>query len=116
MTPLFFIGATLGNALAPLLHLPFATLAAVGFVAVFAGAANTPLASTVMAIELFGAEIAPYAAIACVVSYPFSGHTGIYRAQRVGHAKAHRDLPEGIRLSETSAHRAARHAAPASHE
>jgi H+/Cl- antiporter ClcA len=87
VTPLFYIGATLGNALAPLLHLPFALLAGLGFVAVFAGAANTPLASTVMAIELFGPAIAPYAALACVVSYLFSGHTGIYHAQRSSHAK-----------------------------
>ena len=87
VTPLFYIGATLGNALAPLLHLPFAMLAGLGFVAVFAGAANVPLASTVMAIELFGPEIAPFAALACVVSYLFSGHTGIYRAQRIGRAK-----------------------------
>ncbi len=99
VTPLFYIGATLGNALAPLLQLPFSTLAALGFVAVFAGAANTPIASTVMAIELFGPAIGPYAAIACVISYLFSGHTGIYRAQRVGHAK-HRQVPEGIRLGD----------------
>ena len=87
VTPLFYIGATLGNALAPLLHLPFALLAGLGFVAVFAGAANTPIACTVMAIELFGPEIGPYAALACVVSYLFSGHTGIYHAQRRSHAK-----------------------------
>src|SRR5471030_104812 len=30
VTPLFYIGATLGNALAPLLHLPFAMLAGIG--------------------------------------------------------------------------------------
>jgi H+/Cl- antiporter ClcA len=100
VTPLFYIGATLGNALAPLLHMPFATLAAIGFVAVFAGAANTPIASTVMAIELFGAEIAPYAGLACAVSYLFSGHTGIYRAQRVGQAKHQRHIPEGMRLGD----------------
>jgi len=87
VTPLFYIGATLGNALAPLLHLPVALLAGVGFVAVFAGAANTPIASTLMAIELFGAEVGVYAAVGCVLAYLFSGHTGIYRAQRVGHAK-----------------------------
>lgn len=86
VTPLFFIGATLGNALAPLLQQPFALLAAVGFVAVFAGAANTPLASTVMAIELFGPEIGLYAAIACVVAYGCSGKTGIYRAQSAASA------------------------------
>ncbi|MYM88746.1 voltage-gated chloride channel protein [Rugamonas sp. FT82W] len=87
VTPLFYIGATLGNALAPLLHLPFAMLAGLGFVAVFAGAANTPLASTIMAIELFGPAIGPYAALACVVAYLFSGHAGIYRAQKVGMLK-----------------------------
>ena len=84
VTPLFYIGATLGNALAPLLHMPFSMLAGLGFVAVFAGAANTPLSSTIMAIELFGPAIGPYAALACVVAYLFSGHSGIYRAQRVG--------------------------------
>lgn len=87
VTPLFFIGSTLGNALAPLLHQPFALLAAVGFVAVFAGAANTPIASTLMAIELFGAEIGVFAAIACFVAYQFSGQDGIYRAQYLAQPK-----------------------------
>jgi H+/Cl- antiporter ClcA len=113
VTPLFYIGATLGNALALWLHLPFPLLAALGFVAVFAGAANVPLASTVMAIELFGGEIAPYAALACVVSYLFSGHTGIYRAQRIGRAKHRRALPEDLRLSELHAYRARERARPA---
>lgn len=104
VTPLFYIGATLGNALAPILHLPIPLLAGIGFVAVFAGAANTPIASTLMAMELFGAEVGIYAGLACVVSYLFSGHTGIYRSQRVGHAK-HRHAPEGIKLGELPAYR-----------
>jgi H+/Cl- antiporter ClcA len=87
VTPLFYIGATLGNALAPLLHAPFALLAAVGFVAVFAGAANAPLASTLMAMELFGAEVGLFAALACTTSYMCSGHAGIYRSQQAGHVK-----------------------------
>lgn len=87
VTPLFYIGATLGNAMAPLLDVPFALLAAVGFVAVFAGAANTPIASTLMAVELFGADIGVFAALACVMSYLCSGQSGIYRAQRVAHRK-----------------------------
>ncbi|WP_374513843.1 voltage-gated chloride channel family protein [Niveibacterium sp.] len=106
VTPLFYIGATLGNALAPLLNMPFSLLAGVGFVAVFAGAANTPIASTLMALELFGAEVGVYAAVACVVSYLFSGHSGIYRSQRVGHAK-HRHAPEGMKLGELPAYRLA---------
>jgi H+/Cl- antiporter ClcA len=87
VTPLFYIGATLGNALAPLLQMPVGMLAALGFVAVFAGAANTPLACTLMAMELFGSQIGIFAALACVVSYLFSGHTGIYRSQRIGLGK-----------------------------
>jgi H+/Cl- antiporter ClcA len=102
VTPLFYIGATLGNALAPLLHLPFSALAGIGFVAVFAGAANTPIASTIMAIELFGPAIGTYAAIACVVSYLFSGHTGIYRAQRIAQTKHQRHVPEGMKIGELS--------------
>ena len=98
VTPLFFIGATLGNALSYLLPLPPSLLAGMGFVAVFAGAANTPIASTFMAVELFGAEAGAYAAIACVVSYLFSGHAGIYHAQRVGSSK-HQHLAEEEGLS-----------------
>lgn len=104
VTPLFYIGATLGNALAPVLNLPFPLLAGIGFVAVFAGAANTPIASTLMAMELFGAEIGVFAGIACVISYLFSGHSGIYRSQRVGQAK-HRHAPEDMRLGELPAYR-----------
>jgi H+/Cl- antiporter ClcA len=87
VTPLFFIGATLGNALAPLLDMPVPLLAGIGFVAVFAGAANTPIASTLMAIELFGADIGVFAAIACVVSYLCSGRVGIYRSQRIARTR-----------------------------
>ena len=84
VTPLFWIGATLGNALAPLLELPLGLLAGMGFVAVFAGAAKTPLASTVMAMELFGAPAGLFAAIACLTSRAVSGPIGLYRVQ---HAK-----------------------------
>ncbi len=87
VTPLFFIGATLGSALSLFIPLPTALLAGMGFVAVFAGATNTPLACMLMAIELFGAECGVYAAIACVVSYLLSGHNSIYTKQVIGEAK-----------------------------
>ena len=87
VTPLFFIGATLGNTLSRVLPLPSSLLAGMGFVAVFAGAANTPIASTLMACELFGAEAGAFAGIACVVSYLFSGHGSIYHSQRIGLSK-----------------------------
>jgi H+/Cl- antiporter ClcA len=77
----------LGNALAPLLHAPFALLAAVGFVAVFAGAVNAPIAATLMAMELFGAEVGVFAALACITSYACSGDVSIYRSQQAGHVK-----------------------------
>jgi H+/Cl- antiporter ClcA len=82
VTPLFYIGATLGNAISTILPLPAPLLAGMGFVGVFAGAANTPLAATLIAIELFGVSVGSYAGIACVVSYLCSGDIGIYRAQK----------------------------------
>lgn len=87
VTPLFFIGATLGHVLAPLLQLPPALLAAVGLAAVFGGAANTPVAAAFIAIELFGADIAVHAGVACAASYMVSGRHGIYGAQRLLYPK-----------------------------
>ncbi|QKG56354.1 chloride channel protein [Hymenobacter sp. BRD128] len=87
VTPLFFIGAALGSALAGVLPLPVALLAGMGFVGVFAGAANTPLACLLMGLELFGTGAGVYLALACVVAYLFSGHSGIYSSQQIGQAK-----------------------------
>jgi len=83
VTPLFFVGATLGNTMAWVLGAPVDLFAALGFLAVFAAATNTPLACTIMGVELFGAEHMLYFAIACYTAYYFSGHTGIYSSQRV---------------------------------
>jgi H+/Cl- antiporter ClcA len=87
VTPLFFIGATLGSALSYFIPLPTALLAGMGFVAVFAGATNTPIACTIMAVELFGAECGIYVSIACVISYIVSGHNSVYKNQVIGTAK-----------------------------
>ena len=87
VTPLFFIGSTLGNRIGTLFAAPVDLFAGLGFVGIFAAAANTPLACTVMGIELFGADVAPYLAVACFTAYLVSGHTGIYLSQRVGAAK-----------------------------
>jgi len=89
VTPLFCIGATLGYSFASLTGQPTAVFAALGFVAVFAGAANTPLTCVLMGIELFGADLAVPIAVACVVSYIASGHHGIYLSQRI-------DTPKGV--------------------
>jgi H+/Cl- antiporter ClcA len=87
VTPLFVAGATLGGALAPLLHVDPHALAAVGFVSVFAGAANVPLACTIMGAELFGGGTIVAMAVGCVVAYVFSSHRGIYTTQRIHVAK-----------------------------
>lgn len=87
ITPVFFIGAQAGAALSGWLGTDPATLAALGLVAVLAGSANTPLAASVMAIELFGAEIAPYATVACVISFLMSGRQSVYGSQRVSFDK-----------------------------
>lgn len=101
VTPLFFIGATLGNALSYFIPLPISLLAGMGFVAVFAGSANTPIACIIMAIELFGVECGPFVAIACVVAYLLSGHTSIYGKQVIGDPKNQRfSNHKGKRINE----------------
>ena len=87
VTPLFFIGAALGNTLAMLAGAPVDLMAGLGFIAVFAGATNTPIACTLMGVELFGADHVLYYAVACFTAYYFSGETGIYGAQRVPTSK-----------------------------
>jgi H+/Cl- antiporter ClcA len=80
--PLVFIGTTLGSALSMILPVALPLLASLGFAAVFAGAANTPIACTLMAMEIFGIGIAPYALLTCLISYSLSGRRGIYKSQR----------------------------------
>ncbi|MBL4561881.1 MAG: voltage-gated chloride channel family protein [Labilibaculum sp.] len=103
VTPLFYIGATLGNVLIWFIPLPMSLLAGMGFVAVFAGATNTPLACTVMGLELFGVEAGVFLAIACSTSYLFSGHSGVYSSQIIGSPKSTNYTNEkGLQLSEVT--------------
>ncbi len=81
VTPIFFIGATFGALIARILDVDPATFAAIGMVGLLAGAANTPIAASILAIELFGAQIAPYAAVACVTSFLMTGHRSVYPSQ-----------------------------------
>lgn len=96
VTPLFYIGATLGNSLAVLLNSPVSLFAALGFIAVFAGATNTPLACTIMGAELFGSEHLLLFAIACFTAYLFSGHRGIYSSQRMDISSNHKYIYQKI--------------------
>ena len=79
VTPLFFIGATLGSALSLFCPLPIGFLAGMGLVAVLGAAAKTPLASTILAYELFGKEALIYAFIVCIIASFISGKQSIYR-------------------------------------
>ena len=108
VTPLFFVGATLGNLLARLLGIPLALGAGVGLAAVFAASANAPLALSIMAMELLGAPVFPHVVIVCVLAYVLTGHRSIYPSQRLlkgkggdGHSRAValRDLTAATRTT-----------------
>jgi H+/Cl- antiporter ClcA len=88
ITPILFIGATAGAAFASLFNQDIAIFAAIGSVSLLAGATNTPIASSIMAIELFGSEIAPYAAMSCVISFLMTGHRCVYPSQILGIRKS----------------------------
>jgi H+/Cl- antiporter ClcA len=89
LTPIFFIGTATGNLFAQLINPTFITaFSAIGMVALLAGSANTPIAASVMAMELFGPQIAPYAAIACMVSFLIVGYRSIYPSQLLGIQKS----------------------------
>ncbi|HMO18629.1 MAG TPA: chloride channel protein [Oligoflexia bacterium] len=97
-TPLVFIGVTLGSSMGLFFPDHFSLLAALGFAAVFGAASNTPLTCTIMAIELFGFGIAPYALVACYTAYYCSGHSGIYKSQRI-YMKKHKRLIYFLKFS-----------------
>jgi H+/Cl- antiporter ClcA len=103
VTPLFFVGAALGNVLARVLGLPLALGAGVGLAAVFAAAANTPLALSIMAVELLGANLFPHVVIVCVLTYLMVGERSIYSAQRLSRRKHGPGLERVIALRDLSA-------------
>ena len=103
VTPLFFVGAALGNTLARALGIPLELGAGVGLAAVFAASANTPLALSIMAMELLGAPIFPHVVIVCVLAYLLSGHRSIYPAQRLISGKGGARLAQATPLRELAA-------------
>jgi len=86
--PILFIGATSGSLFGDLLGLDRATFAAVGFVSLLAGTTNTPIAASILAVEFFGSAIAPYAAIACIVSFLMTGHRSVFPTQVLSFKKS----------------------------
>jgi chloride channel protein, CIC family len=88
ITPIFFIGATAGSVFGRAFGFDPALFAAMGMVGLLAGAANTPISASIMAIELFGPAIAPYAAVVCVISFLMTGHRSVYPSQVLSLAKS----------------------------
>ncbi len=81
VTPIFFVGSTAGNAFGQLPGFDPAIFSAIGMVSLLAGAANTPISASIMAVELFGAQVAPYAAGASIISFLMTGHRSVYPSQ-----------------------------------
>jgi len=87
IVPAFFVGSTFGAAVSPILGLDPTMGAAMGFVALFCGVVNCPLASLFLAIEVFGADWAVVFAIVCSVSYMMSGRFSLYGSQEFVYSK-----------------------------
>ena len=87
VVPSFFVGATFGCVVGPLLGLSAGASAAIGLVAVFCGATNCPIASIFLSIELFGDGGLLYFAIICGISYMLSGYSGLYSSQTILYSK-----------------------------
>jgi len=81
VTPIFFIGATSGHWFGTLMGDHIAFFAALGFISVLAGTTNAPIAATIMAMELFGLDVAHYAAISVVISFLMTGHRSVFPSQ-----------------------------------
>ncbi len=87
IVPAFFVGATFGCVMGPLLGIGSTFAAAIGMIAVFCGVVNCPIASIILSVEMFGAEGIALFAIACAVSYIMSGHMGLYSSQNILYSK-----------------------------
>jgi H+/Cl- antiporter ClcA len=102
VTPIFYIGATSGVAFGHILGDNIPLFAALGFVSVLAGTTNSPIASVIMAVELFGVEMAHYAALSVVISFLITGHRSVYPSQKIAFKKAENiDIGEGSDIEHT---------------
>lgn len=98
IVPTFFIGSTFGCIAGSILGLDAGFGAAVGFVALFCGVVNCPLASLLLSIEVFGTGGLLYFAVACAVSYVMSGNYGLYKSQKIMYSKLHDEyIDEGTK-------------------
>lgn len=87
IVPTFFIGAAFGCTVGPLLELEPGFAAAVGMVSLFCCVVNCPVASLLLAVELFGGRALASFALACALSYLMSGYYTLYAQQRIVYSK-----------------------------
>lgn len=87
IVPAFFVGSTFGCVVAPILGLDAGFAAAIGFVSLFCGVVNCPVASVLLAFEVFGGEGILFFALACAVSYAISGNYSLYNSQEIVFSK-----------------------------
>lgn len=103
ITPIFFVGATSGIAFGHFIGDHIALFAALGFVSVLAGTTNTPIASIIMAVELFGVNMSNYAALSVVIAFLITGHRSIFNSQKLSLRKADNiHIDEGNNIENTS--------------
>lgn len=88
ITPIFFVGSTAGNLLGHVPGFNVSVFSAIGMVSLLAGAANTPISASIMAMELFGPQVAPYAAVSCIISFLMTGHRSVYPSQILSVSKS----------------------------
>ena len=88
IVPTFCIGATFGCVLGGLLGLDAGMAAALGLVGLFCCATNSPLASIVLSIEMFGGTNLYLFAFTCVVCFVLSGNSGLYASQIIQFSKS----------------------------
>ena len=87
VVPCFFIGATFGCVVGPLLGIPAGFAAALGLISVFCASVNCPIGSIFLAVELFGGQGLLCYAICCTVSFVLSGYDGLYSGQKIVYDK-----------------------------
>lgn len=103
ITPIFYVGATSGVAFGHVMGDNIALFAALGFVSVLAGTTNTPIASIIMAVELFGTNMANYAALSVVIAFLITGHRSVFQSQKLAFKKADNiNIEEGEDIEHTS--------------
>ena len=91
IVPAFFVGSAFGAVVSPFLGIESSLGAAMGFIALFCGVVNCPLASLFLAIEVFGGDLAVIFAIVCSVSYMMSGRFSLYGSQEFVYSKTEYD-------------------------